>query len=321
MVRALVIPLALASALSLFVSAPASAAFSISGDRAVAEGNSLIGQAVSLTISDNEPPLERRCVTWATVAGSATAIYSGGASGDYYAATLVVCFDPGVSSQTISLPIAGDTSFEPDESFSVQLSNAYFSSGLRPYAIADGVAVITLLNDDAQPPPPSSGGPPSAAPPPPADDPDPSQECTIAQMEERYVNHPAFPRDGGSQFYGLMRVAAKKFARGGITSLLEGRAKLANVLACSTGTLAGRVHLLRKGRAPLLLAAGRRSYDYGDGAGRNGVRLRVKAGARSALRGKSRARARVTVKHVDTQGTAARKRYRFTLTRDSSGGR
>jgi hypothetical protein len=318
-VRALVIPLALASALSLFVPAPASAAFSISGDRAVAEGSSLIGQAVSLTISDNEPPLERRCVTWATVAGSATAMYSGGASGDYYAATLVECFDPGVSSQTISIPIAGDTSFEPDESFSVRLSNAYFSSGLRPYAIADGVAVITLLNDDAQPPPPSSGGPPPAAPPP-ADEPEP-QECTIAQMEERYANRGGFPRDGGNQFYGLMRAAAEELARGGINDIVRGRLKLSNVLACSTGTVAGRVHLLRKGRPPLLLAAGKRSYDYGDGAGRNGVRLRVKAAARSALRGKSRARARVTVKHADTQGSAARKRYRLTLTRDSSSGR
>jgi hypothetical protein len=301
--RALVTFLGLGLALSVFLPAPASAAFSISGDRAVAEGNALVGAPVSLTISDDAPPLGLRCVTWATVPGSATAPIGGVlATGDYFPSGMNFCFEPGVSSHTFVVSIVGDTIFEPDESFTVQLSIL----DLYPYEIADGVAVITVLNDDAPPPPPSA--------PAPADDPvSPPEGCTIAQMEERYADR--------NQFYGLMRGAAEELARGGITDILRGRLKLSNVLACSTGTLAGRVHLLRKGRPPLLLAAGKRSYDYGDGAGRNGVRLRVKAAARAALRGKSRAQARVTVKHVDTQGTAARKRYRLTLTRDSSSGR
>ena len=107
--------------------------------------------------------------------------------------------------------IYGDTIFERDESFKVRIHNATAppASGVIgapvPYPIADDVAVVTLLNDDARPPKP----------------PRPTQpECTIAYMKERYAHHPFF--NGGSQFFGLMRLAAKGLGPGGITALREG---------------------------------------------------------------------------------------------------
>ena len=54
------------------------------------------------------------------------------------------------------MTIWGDTTPEPDESFSVEVTKSQTGtppSLSEPYPIADGHAVITLRNDDVQPPP------------------------------------------------------------------------------------------------------------------------------------------------------------------------
>jgi hypothetical protein len=51
-------------------------------------------------------------------------------------------FQPAQTSRTISIAIKGDRKREANETFSVQLSNAVGAT------IADGVATVTILNDD-----------------------------------------------------------------------------------------------------------------------------------------------------------------------------
>ena len=51
-------------------------------------------------------------------------------------------FQPGQISRTISVAIKGDRKREPNETFTLQLSNAVGAT------IADGSATVTILNDD-----------------------------------------------------------------------------------------------------------------------------------------------------------------------------
>jgi hypothetical protein len=78
-------------------------------------------------------------VGWATGAGTATA------GSDFVAASGTVTFAAGATTATITVSVAGDTEFEPDESFSVVLSAP---SGLT---IADDTATIVITNDDPVP--------------------------------------------------------------------------------------------------------------------------------------------------------------------------
>jgi hypothetical protein len=54
----------------------------------------------------------------------------------------LLTFQPGETSRTISVSIKGDRKREADETFSVNLSNAVGAT------IDDGVATVTILNDD-----------------------------------------------------------------------------------------------------------------------------------------------------------------------------
>ena len=56
----------------------------------------------------------------------------------------------GQRSATIRVPVVGDTAHEPDETVEVRLSNPVRA------AIADGLGVGTIANDDAAPPPPTT---------------------------------------------------------------------------------------------------------------------------------------------------------------------
>ena len=294
---------------ALLAASSASAAISLSGDMTVPEGNASLSTA-TLTLSDDlgADSLSRgwRCVELRTVDGSATA------GSDYQAFpnltapnTIGLCLEPEVRSKTFSVVIWGDTTVEPNESFSVEVASAHHGS--EPYPVADGRAVITLSNDDVQSPPPTGNDPP-----PPADyDP---KDCTIAAMQEHYGDRDGPWPEGEGQFFGLMRIAAKNLGPGGITELLAGRGKFANVLTCPTGTLVGRVHKMRREKPPLLLAAGRLKLDY-HGPGRTSVRLKLTKRGRSLLEGRSRLKVRATVRHVDLQGTAAQRRVKVTLTR------
>ena len=93
----------------------------------------------SVTLAD--PSGGAVSVDFNTVAGSASA------PGDFTASSGTLNFSGSTTIQTISVPIVGDTTVEPDEQFSVHLTAP---SGAL---IADGVASGSILNDD-QPPPP-----------------------------------------------------------------------------------------------------------------------------------------------------------------------
>jgi Ca2+-binding RTX toxin-like protein len=96
--------------------------------------------AFDFTVSPSSPSGFPVTVDFDTADGSATT-----ADNDYQAASGTVAFAPGDTSETITVNVNGDTTFEPDESFFVNLSNPQFAT------IADGQGEGTILNDDAQP--------------------------------------------------------------------------------------------------------------------------------------------------------------------------
>jgi hypothetical protein len=75
-------------------------------------------------------------VGYTTAAGTALA------TSDYTATSGTLTFQPGQTSGTISISIKGDRVREPDETFTVQLSNAVGAT------IDDGFATATIRNDD-----------------------------------------------------------------------------------------------------------------------------------------------------------------------------
>src|SRR5262249_10708401 len=79
-------------------------------------------------------------IPWATGHGTATA-----ASGGYVAASGTLSFAPGETTKTIPVTVNGDTVFEPNETFTVTLSNPVGA------VIGTGTGTGTIVNDDAQP--------------------------------------------------------------------------------------------------------------------------------------------------------------------------
>jgi hypothetical protein len=72
----------------------------------------------TFTVSLSNPSAFPITVDFATADGTATT-----ADGDYQAATGTLTFAPGVTTQTVTVTVNGDTKFEPDETFTVRLSN------------------------------------------------------------------------------------------------------------------------------------------------------------------------------------------------------
>jgi hypothetical protein len=104
-------------------------------DVSVTEGNS---GTVNATFTVTLSAVSSRTVTvaYATVNGTATAGL------DYTGVTGTVTFAPGEMTQTVAVPILGDTLNEVNETFVVNLSSAVNAM------IADGQGVGTILNDD-----------------------------------------------------------------------------------------------------------------------------------------------------------------------------
>ena len=105
------------------------------GDVAAAEGNSGSTDAtftVSLSYASHLPVT----VNYATANGSAAA------GSDYTSAAGTLTFAPGQTSQTITVPVLGDTVDEPSETFLVNLS------GNTNALLADAQAVGTIGDDD-----------------------------------------------------------------------------------------------------------------------------------------------------------------------------
>jgi aryl-phospho-beta-D-glucosidase BglC (GH1 family) len=109
-------------------------------DATVAEGNSGTSNA-SFTVTLSKAATTPVTVGYATSSGTATS------GTDFTAASGTLTFAPGVTSQTITVKVTGDTTVESDETFNVALSSP---SGAT---IARGTAVGTITNDDVAPAP------------------------------------------------------------------------------------------------------------------------------------------------------------------------
>jgi hypothetical protein len=104
-------------------------------DGSVWEGNrGTSNVAVVVTLSRGSS--QAITVSYRTADGTAKA------KEDYTATSGTLTFQPGETSRTISVSIMGDRKREANETFSVQLSNAVGAT------LADGIATVTILNDD-----------------------------------------------------------------------------------------------------------------------------------------------------------------------------
>jgi hypothetical protein len=108
------------------------------GDVAVTEGNAGTTTA-TFTVFLTPAATGTVTVDFATADGSATV-----ADNDYVATSGTLTFTTGQSAQTINVTVNGDTKFEANEQFFVNLSNA---SGAP---IGDGQGIGTITNDDGQ---------------------------------------------------------------------------------------------------------------------------------------------------------------------------
>jgi len=93
--------------------------------------------AFTFFVSLSGNPLSPVTVSYATAAGTAAA------TSDFQPASGTLSFPAGVNTKTITVAVVGDKVREPNETFSVNLSNA------SPNAyIGDGQGVGTIVNDD-----------------------------------------------------------------------------------------------------------------------------------------------------------------------------
>jgi hypothetical protein len=108
-------------------------------DVSVTEGNGGNTQAI-FTVTLSASSTQTITVSWATADGTATI-----ANSDYTAGSGSLTFAPGVLAQTITVNVRGDTVFEADETFFVNLTNPTNAT------IADGQGQGTIANDDTPP--------------------------------------------------------------------------------------------------------------------------------------------------------------------------
>jgi len=102
----------------------------------ITEGNTGT-KPVAVTVTLSAATSSTVTVAYTTVAATATA------GSDYQAASGTLTFAPGVTSQTINVTIMGDRAKEPNETFTVVLSNPTNAT------IATGTATVTILNDES----------------------------------------------------------------------------------------------------------------------------------------------------------------------------
>ncbi len=107
-------------------------------DVSQAEGNSGT-TSFTFTVSLSAASGKTVTVNYATADVTATA------GSDYQAAGGTLTFNPGETSKPVNVVVNGDTTFEPDETFAVNLTAPGNAT------IADGQGAGTIANDDAQP--------------------------------------------------------------------------------------------------------------------------------------------------------------------------
>jgi hypothetical protein len=111
-------------------------------DASVTEGDSGTSEAI-FTLSMDKTTDQAVTVDFATSDDSATA------PSDYATTTGTATITAGETETTVSVPVNGDTTVEPDETFTTALSNAQNAD------IGDASGTGTIANDDTPPPPPS----------------------------------------------------------------------------------------------------------------------------------------------------------------------
>ena len=107
-------------------------------DVSVVEGNAGTG-TLTFTVSLDRQSASSVTVDYTTADNTATA------GTDYTATSGTLTFNAGATSQTVSVTISGDTGYEPDEGFRINLANPLNA------AISDGQGIGTITNDDAAP--------------------------------------------------------------------------------------------------------------------------------------------------------------------------
>jgi hypothetical protein len=106
------------------------------GDVAVTEGNAGT-TALTFTVSLSQPAPFPVSLGYTTADGTATA------GSDYTAATGTLTFAPGETSKTVTVTVTGDTAIEPDEAFTLTLSNPTNAT------LGATTATGTIRNDDS----------------------------------------------------------------------------------------------------------------------------------------------------------------------------
>jgi disulfide oxidoreductase YuzD len=115
-------------------------AVSINSMSWLTEGNTST-QSMVFTVTLSNPSSQTVTVDYATADGTATVVDE-----DYTSIqTTTLTFLPGQTARTIPVTVHGDTKFEPNESFYVNLGNPSNAT------IGDGQGVGTITNDDSQP--------------------------------------------------------------------------------------------------------------------------------------------------------------------------
>jgi large repetitive protein len=107
-------------------------------DVTVTEGDSGTTTAV-FTVSLTQPSPLRTTVAYSTADSTART------PGDYASAAGQLVFAPGTTSKTVALDVVGDTRYEGDEAFRLDVSSP--SGAIVP----DGTGLATILDDDARP--------------------------------------------------------------------------------------------------------------------------------------------------------------------------
>ena len=108
---------------------------SIQATASVTEGSRKT-TTVTLTVTLSRASTQTVTVGYATGNGTATS------GSDYVAKSGTLTFSAGVLTQTITLTVNGDTTAEPDETFTVTLSNPTNAT------IAGAIGTVTIVNDD-----------------------------------------------------------------------------------------------------------------------------------------------------------------------------
>jgi Ca2+-binding RTX toxin-like protein len=110
------------------------------GDAFVTEGDGGTTE-VTLTVELDVAATEQVTVDWVTGPGTALGDV------DFVVSSGTVAFAPGEVSKTVNVEVIGDALVEGDETFTVSLSNATGGA-----TVDDGLAVVTIIDDDAPPP-------------------------------------------------------------------------------------------------------------------------------------------------------------------------